>query len=1089
MTTIDPAGMAARIVDATPDGLWVMDLDGNTLYANERLAEILRRPLDEIYAMNGALVADEQGASDFAEHLALMRGGHPGGHNDDVLVVLPNGERVWTLCSWLPLRDEDDHVLGYLHRLTEHTERRALHEALRDREHQLIQAQTIAHIGSWWWEVGNDVVWWSDELYRIYGLSAGEFEPTYEGFLACVHPDDRALVHASVEQAFIEGPDLAWEARIVRPNGDVRWVRGLGLVECDESGAPARISGTAQDITDTRLAADAADAANRRLSLLQQLADDANRSESISDAIMRSAASFTASGEWLPLAVWVRQSDDSLTPLAMPEPAARVMPTPHRGAAESAWRSREPRIDDAEDLPGTMIATLPVRNDTGTVCVIQAFAPRRPLTEAEWSLIRQVGAHLGRVAERDRARTQLAEARDEAMAASQHKSEFLATMSHEIRTPLNGVIGLTDLLLRTGLDERQQRLGTELRAAGLMLLGLINDILDLSKIESGRLDLEATTFDLRSVLDDTITVIAGTAAEKGIELVIDCDESVPPAVVGDPVRVAQVLTNLASNAVKFTDVGEVVIVLSVDARSTTAAAASDELASDPEDDATKPWIVVRGEVRDTGVGIAADQVERLFDAFTQADRSTTREHGGTGLGLAISRRLVEAMDGEIGVRTAPGAGSAFWFTVRLGVPSSDAAAAVASRSTRGRLDTRRVLVVDDNATAAGYLARQLTGWSLTVDTASSGAAALLAIAAGIAAGTPYDVAIIDRDLPDIDGLRLAAQVRALPGADGLDLLLLADTAVIAPSESRQATFRAQLSKPVRPSALYDALARREPSARPGAGDRSVRALPTALGLDVLIVEDNPVNQMVATGLLETMGCRVGIAADGMEAVEALAGGHGYDLVLMDCRMPRLDGYDATRAIRAQEDSGRVPIIAMTASALPGERDRCLAAGMDDFLTKPVEPAALAQVLKRWGAGRPIDDGWVPVVDPTAGPIEAEIAVPVLDDERIEMLSELVKDGVNFFERTRMSFLSRVDSSLARLSISIADGDLEHARTHAHALKGSCTNIGLMRAGGAAAAIETAAEEGRGAELATLLDLLRAEMDAGVRALASVVRPT
>jgi len=1057
-----PDEVAQRLLAANPDGLWLLDLDGLTIFANERLAEIFGRPLDEIAGSSGEIFADEQGRIDFRAHLELMRAGHPGDQNDDVLVLRPDGSQIWTLVSWAPVAGDDGEVIGYLHRVTEHTERHRLHAALIDREQQLADAQHIARLGTWWWDIPGDEVWWSDELYRMYGLEPGELEPTYEGFLAHVHPEDRDRVHACVVEALETGSDYEWQARVVTPDDEVRWVHGKGVVERDAEGTPVRSGGTAQDITVVRRATVAAEEASKRLDLLQQIADAANRSSTITDAIVRSATLLHDQSTWVPICAWVRhERGGSLTALELPQSMALDAPLPHEPSAEQAWAAKEPQAVPMPSDPGQTLVSIPVLNGTGTVCVAQMSAPTDSLDEHDWSLVRQIGDQLSRVAERERSRDQLAEARDEAMAASQHKSEFLATMSHEIRTPLNGVIGLTELLMRTPLDDRQRRLTEGLRGAGLILLGLINDVLDLSKIESGRLDLEATEFEVRTVLDETTTVVIGPAAEKGIELIVDCADTVPRVLRGDPVRLGQVLTNLASNAVKFTEAGEVVLSLAV------------VESADPD------VVVLRGEVRDTGIGISPEQAEGLFDAFTQADRSTTRQHGGTGLGLAICRQLVAAMGGEIGVRSTPGAGSRFWFTVRLeAVADAEAPTDVSSDARR-----RRVLVVDDNPTAAGLAARQLTSWNLEADVVATAAAAMDVLTAAAASGTPYDIALVDFDMPEVDGLELGRRIRAREELAGIDLILLASGTTVVDDEAAAAGFRAWASKPVRPSELYDTLVGGDTAAT-GTTSRasSRRQPPPQLGLSVLVVEDNAVNRLVASGLLEGFGCHVGTAVDGVAAVAALAPGHLYDVVLMDCRMPRLDGYDATRAIRAQETGPRVPIIAMTASALPGERDRCLAAGMDDFLTKPVDPTQLAQALRRWSG----DGSREP--EPETDPVEPETGTPELIDlERVEMLSELVKDGVNFFERTRMSYLSRIDGTLSQVGIAVDDGDLEAARSIAHQLKGSSTNVGLNRVGAAAHLVEEAAAEGRADELPDLMDALRVEVVHGVRALVSVGR--
>jgi len=1054
------------MVDAAPDGLWLVDLDGGTLYVNKRLAEIVGRPIEELSHLSAFTAAvafgDEQDRADLEAHIQTLRQGHPGSANDEVLILRPDGTTAWCLASWGPTKGPDGATIGYLHRITEYTERRLLVVELQERERELATAQRIAKLGSWSWDVAADRIWWSDELYRVYGLAPDEFKATYTAFLDLHDLRDREAIAAVILTAMRQQDHFEWEGRTVTPAGETRWVRGLGLVERDAEGAVTRLSGTSQDITDVRTADEAADEATQRLHLLQQMAEAANRSSTVTDALVRAAQTLTDDSGWRPICVFVRGDQGGpLTPLELPQPSSDL-PAPDPETAERCWLNSDLDIFPLPDRPGHSLVNLPVFADHRVVCVIQLLASVTQPDVETWSLLRQISGQLGRVADRERAATLLSEARDEAMAASRHKSDFLATMSHEIRTPMNGVIGLTDLLLRTDLDGQQRRLADGLRGAGLTLLALINDVLDLSKIESGKLELEVTRFDVRAVLDETATVLAGPAQDKGLELILGCDPAVPRTLMGDPVRFGQALTNLGSNAVKFTEAGEVVIDINL---------------VPPEPGGNSDKVTLRIEVRDTGIGIDTEHLSGLFDAFTQADRSTTRRHGGTGLGLAISAQLVERMGGAIDVRSVPGAGSVFWFTAQFG--PADHADDV-SLLTAQPLHRRRVLVVDDNPTAAAFAARQLTVWDLQASVAGSAEDAMDELSSAAAAGSPYDLALVDLDMPDVDGLELGRRIRASEAIGDIDLVLLASEGAVTNDELLAAGYQARATKPVRPSELYDALlvATRTETQPAIAPRRRVVAQP-ALGLTVLIVEDNAVNQLVAIGLLENLGCEVVAVANGAEAVDALDEGHPYDVVLMDCRMPRLDGFDATRAIRARESTARVPIIALTASALQGERDRCLEAGMDDFLTKPVDPVQLAEAVLRWGRLTPAAVTSTSSAPPiTAGPV-------VLDLRRVAMLVELVKDGVNFFERTRMSFLARIDGVLSEIRIAVDDDESEQAAASAHQLKGSALNLGLAQVGAAAAAVEIHAESGDLRGIDVRLAELRDAVIEGVDALASI----
>ncbi len=1060
-TAVSELDLLRSIVGHSPDGLWILDAQGRTLFANDRLAEILDRPRPGLVDLVVDDLLDEEGRGHWRTHLDDLHG-HPGEQNLDVRLLRPDGTPVWTLVSWTPLPDADGVVRRWLHRVSEDTQRKLLLETVQDREHQLAAAQSLAHLGSWEWALDSGTVWWSEELYRIYGLAPG-VAMTYDGFLDFLHPEDRPRVEEVISAHVADGTDFAWEARIVRVDGEHRWIRGLGSSARDQGGAPVRIRGTAQDITSLVRAGRVAAEATRQLQLLQHMAEAANRASSLTEALESAAAALAGNSGWDPLCVLARDPAGDLTPLPLTLPESRDpdrLPTPDLTLAERCCVSGSVEVAPAPGRADThTLVAVPIMLGSECICVLEMLADEVPPDARSRELLVHVADQLSRVAERERTADELAAARDAAMEASRLKSEFLATMSHEIRTPMNGVIGLNDLLLRTDLDERQRQLADALRGAGLTLLGLLNDVLDLSKIESGKLELEAEDIDVRSVFEQTAAVLAGPAHEKGLELVVACHPDVPVLVNGDSVRLGQILTNLGSNAVKFTDVGEVAILATVA----------------EQDDAT---LLLRVEVKDTGPGITEAQQVGLFEAFTQADRSTTRQHGGTGLGLAISQQLTHALGGEIGLESTPGEGSTFWFTVRLGQARSDRPDQV-SASTHP-LRGRRVLVVDDNATSRTVLRDQLVAWEVAVTDVATAEEALAEATAASESGAPHDAVMLDLTLRSSDGLALAARLRAT-----LDppppILLLTRNQPVSRAQARAAGVTATVTKPVKLSALYDAMLLAIVGETPARAPRRARE-PHTLGVSVLVVEDNAVNQLVATGLLESLGCRVEVANNGLESVDRLAQAHDFDVVLMDCRMPLLDGYDATRAIRARENGTRIPIIAMTASALEGERERCLAAGMDDFLTKPVDPPQLARAIFRWvPAARA---GTAPPVAPGPDGESAPLADPVLDLDRVAMLSELVKDGVSFFERTRMSFLARIDLTLAEIRTAVGDADAERTVATAHQLKGSALNLGLTQVGLAAGAVEAYAETGSVDDIGPLVERLAVAVVAGVDALVS-----
>ena len=890
---------------------------------------------------------------------------------------------------------------GYL---VEITERKELEEAVRaaeERYRALVEQLPLAIYIDRLDELSSNI-YTSPQIERMIGYTAEQWAAEDDLFVRLLHPADRDRVLRDHERTRTTGAPLRTEYRLITADGRVVWVRDEAVVVSYRDGDEPLLQGFMVDVTERKAAEQA---------LLDSQAE-----------LARQKAYYQELHRLSPVAIVTLDMDNRVLSW---NPAAERLFGYAQG--EAIDRPLRDLLFPTEDLREESRAVQRQAEDHGLAHVIARRARKDGvLVDVEILTVPLVvdGERTGfLVLYHDI--TELLRAREDAEAANQAKSAFLATMSHEIRTPLNAVIGMGGLLLDTELTDEQRDFAEVIRTSGEALMRIIDDILDFSKIEAGKLELEEGSVEIRACAESALDLVAVSASKKEIELGCLVDDDVPAAIVGDATRLKQALGNLLANAVKFTEAGEVVLAV-------TAADAGGDLRR------------VRFSVRDTGIGIPAERMHRLFEPFSQVDASTTRRYGGTGLGLAISKRLADLMGGTLSVESEERRGSTFQFEI----VAREAAAPPRPAHDEAPLAGKRLLLVDDNATNREIVRRLAESWEMLVEVLERPTEAL----ARVRRGDPFDVAVLDMQMPEMDGLELAREIRRYRDQNALPLLLLTSMGRLA--EARGASeFAAQLVKPVKSSQLHDALvrvlaARTAPVSAPGPQDRSRSAV---VDLRLLVAEDNAVNRQLALALLRRLGYDADVVENGREVLDALER-ERYDVVLMDVQMPELDGLEATRQIRERRGSSDAPrIIAMTANAMEGDRDECLAAGMDDYLSKPIRPEELSRALARCRPAR-ADDA---LDDAALGKLVSSLGG---GDEGREAVRELVE-----------MFLDDAAAQMATLHGAVERGDAEAAGRTAHTLKSSGATFGARPFAELCRELEALAREGRLDAAAALLE--------------------
>jgi two-component system sensor histidine kinase/response regulator len=947
--------------------------------------------------------------------------------------------------------------------------------SLSDPERRFVLA--IDNVGDGVWDVDYTTgkVWYSPRWKELLGYQANEIGDSLEDFRRLLAPEDREVPTTALQRHLRTGEPFEMEVRVRCKDGTFKWVLGRGkVVSSDNHGRPRRLIGTQTDITRRKLIEEDLHRTSERLQLATRAAgigiwdwDVVNNVLVWDDAMFglygHRREDFPGTTEAWARCVHPEDRTRVIDDLAANVRGERPFDTDFRviwsdGSVHHLKAAAQTFRDDAGR---------PVRMVGANYDITERKRIEHEIRALNLDLEERVAARTAALGEavqtlRDNEEC-VRQAKEAAEAANRAKSSFLANMSHEIRTPMNAVLGLSYLALRTGLDANQRGYIEKIQEGAQSLLGVLNDVLDFSKIEAGQLAFEAVPFQLDPLVSGVLAVVSLKAEEKGLELLIEIDKNTPTALVGDPLRLRQVLLNLVTNAIKFTERGEVVLAVEVEG---LPAAAGEN-------------VTLGFSVRDTGIGIDPGAQAKLFQAFVQADGSTTRRYGGSGLGLAISRQLVQMMKGELSVTSTPGVGSTFRFTAEFGVQERvDRPPVPRQREAPSFL---RALVVDDNATACEILVRYLEDMGIGADAVSSGDEALAALdKQADPSFRRYDLVLLDWRMPGRDGLATAAGIHAQRSLQEMPSIIMVSAYNLEQIREQAivAGVSALLIKPVSRSALFDAIMNSTGrKTETGETDLPAPAITERLlaGTRILVVEDNDINQLVAREMLESWGAAVDTVHDGRMAVERVAAqSGGYDAILMDLQMPVMDGYEASRRIRA-DNQRRIPIIAMTADAFESERQQCLEAGMDDHVAKPVEPNHLLSVLSRWMLGHA----------PRAARSEAA-GPPVFD---LPKLLARLNGNRPLVRRLIETFVRDFAQTGAEIGASIARGDLPTAQFKAHALRGVAGTLAAATLCEAAGRLDDALDANRpnrNADIAPLVAPLEAVLAQAVAQARNIV---
>ncbi|WP_045212680.1 PAS domain-containing hybrid sensor histidine kinase/response regulator [Desulfonatronovibrio magnus] len=1035
------------VADAAGEYIWEIDPSGTYSFLTSRVEEVLGRSVDEILGSSPFEFMPSEEASRVEKMLAGWAEKGESWQGLEHMSVRPDGRIVWQRVSGMPIKNSDGELTGFRGTGLDITAEKEAMQVQQQLSERLRLATEAADLGIWDLRMADGFLEWDEGMFRIYRIPSEEFNNSLEDWTNALLPEYREKAEQDFNAGIAGQGAYRSEFMIRRKDGDIRHIRAMAQAIHDEKGNPVRVVGINEDVTEHKLAEERLHEQER---LYRGLV------ESQQDLIVRvdSQGNFTyVNDAYCNKFGKVREDllGKSFTPLVHDddiEPTMEAMKDLYQSPYRTYLEQRAKTVDGWRWLAWEDSS---VQDDDGNVIEIQG-----------------VGRDI----------TDLKEAQIKAESASLAKSEFLANMSHEIRTPMNAVIGLSQLLLQTSLNDRQRDSLIKISNSSRMLLGIINDILDYSKIEAGKLELDIHTFRLDELLDQMKTLFGSTAEDKGLELVFNIPPDVPRVLKGDSLRLGQVFTNILGNAVKFTEKGHVELAVQEtedrgqetgdrsqesgdrrqrsEVRDQMSEGRSQDLgqgAGDRGQELESETVRLLFEVKDTGIGMDEEQVKKLFQAFSQADTSTTRKYGGTGLGLVISRNLVQRMGGELKVESVPGQGSRFYFEIELPLtPDTEKIDECAG------FDGNRVLVVDDHEAARSVLRNILESCMFQVNEAHDGRSALDAVLSADKAGDPYDFVFMDWKMPgELDGIQAAREIErlhaqgVLKGGKPPFIIVSAYQRDEMPDQNAEC-FNCYLSKPVTASSIFNAIAEAAGQAPSHTSHSHELTIPSFEGYSVLIAEDNSLNQEVALQMLEKTGAALSLANNGAEALEMVKAG-SFDLVLMDLQMPVMDGYEATRKIL--EFFPDLPVIALSAAVMEEDRKKSEQAGMRAHLPKPIDSTQLYRTMAKW-----LQAGEAVKVQKVVPEHRSSLLPGSLEGFDLEQGLKASDGDSRFYHKMLHRFREMLAGEFACIDEELDKSQSGDAPRLVHTLKGLAGTMGAVRIAEAAVSIDLAFKENR-----------------------------